>query len=188
QDLKWKVTVPDTVVAKGPSDLWDEGMLHTKMLELRSSANLDKVWNYHVLVVPRWQDTEELGFGKMYDVGAVDTNMVPREGLVIAAAARFPDEERFGAARGQKLVDVPSAALHCLMHELGHSMGLVHRFHGKGFMQGLIYIADLATEGSSFPDNLVLAYDEEDELRLRHFPDIWIRPGGAPFGQGYSAL
>jgi hypothetical protein len=187
-DLDWKVTVPTAAPAKGPADLWDEGILHAKMLELRSSANLDKVWTYHVLVVPRWQDTEELGFGKMYDVGAVDSNMVPREGLVVAAAAKFPDEDRFGSARGQKLADVRSAALHNLLHELGHAMGLLHRFHGRGFMQGLIYIADLATPEKQFPGNLDFAYDAEDELRLRHFPDIWIRPGGIPFGQGYSAL
>lgn len=184
EKLGWKVEVPEPVVAQGPRDLWDVNHLHARMLELRSAVNLDRSWTYHVLVVPRWQDTEEHGFGLLYDSGALDTNMVPREGIVVAAHAKFP-KKNFGSASGQKLEDVPRAAFHNVMHELGHAMGLLHRFHGRTFMQGLIYIAG---QTSNFPDSLDFEYDEEDERRLLHFPDIWVRPGGAPFGQGYSAL
>lgn len=189
KELQWKVVVHKEI-AKATADVWDVRDLHAKMLELRTSADLDAAWNYHILVVPRWLDSEEYGFGKMYDGGALDSNQVPREGLVVAAAAKFPDEERYGSARGQKLCDVPGAAFHNLLHELGHAMGLVHRFHGQGIMQGLPYIADQAViqKKTPFPDILPLRFDEEDALRLRHYPDLWVRPGGVPFSQGYSAL
>lgn len=186
--IGWKVEKPVPVLAQGPAEVWAERDLHAKMLELRRAADLDSLWTYHVLVVPRWQESEEFGFGRMYDVGAVDSNLVPREGLVVAATARFPaDKERFGSAHGQQLRDVPQAAFHNLLHELGHAMGLLHRYYGRGLMQALIYIADQATT-PPFPDNLTLAYDPEDVVRLRHYPDMWTRPGGVPFGQGYSAL
>jgi hypothetical protein len=186
EKLGWKVEVVPPVVVQGPPDLWEVNQLHAKMLELRSPAklDLDHSWTYHVLVVPRWQNTEEDGFGLMYDSGALDTNMVPREGIVVAAHAKFP-KENFGGANGKMLQDVSRAAFHNVMHELGHAMGLLHRFHGRTFMQGLIYIA---AQTPNFPDSLDFEYDAEDELRLLHFPDIWVRPGGAPFGQGYSAL
>jgi hypothetical protein len=188
KQLGWKLKIGNPVDANGPSEVWQESDLHARMLELRSAADLDREWLYHVLVVPRFNDQEENGFGKMYDVGALDTDLVPREGLVVAAEAKFPQESRFGAAGGQMLKDVPAAAFHNLVHELGHAMGLLHRFRGADFMQALIHIASQALPGNPFPDNLAFRFDPLDELRLRHYPDIWVRPGGVPFGQGSSAL
>lgn len=204
KEIGWQIRKPVPVEAQGPAEVWQEKDLHANMLMLRRAVDLDREWVYHVLVVPRWQEREEYFFGKMYDVGAVDTNLVPREGLVVAATAKFPDDERFGSARGQRLGDVPKAAFHNLMHELGHAMGLLHRFYGEGFMQALVFIAFHMNamadphSGSSdspataqpkvFPDTLVFHYDPDDLIRLRHHPDMWVRPGGAPFEQGYSAL
>jgi hypothetical protein len=189
ETVGWSVEVPDPVVTDGPPDIWAVSELHAKMLELRSVPDLDRAWIYHVLVVPRWR--EEVGpdraFGLLYDSGSLDTNMVPREGIVVAAAARFLVDAKFGSASGQKLEDVPRAAFHNLMHELGHTMGLLHRFRGRTFMQGTLYVADQKT-ARLFPESLDLAYDTEDIRRLLHYPDIQIRPGGAPFGQDASAL
>lgn len=204
--VNWQLEKIEPLEVEGPPEVWQEKELHARMLKLRRAVDLDRMWTYHVLVVPRWQDSEEFFFGKMYDAGAVDTNLVPREGLVVAATAKFPDDERFGSARGQKLMNVPKAAFHNLMHELGHAMGLLHRFYGKGFMQALAFIAyQVGSTASSsaapsgdhsssnpqplpFPDNLEFRYDPEDLIRLRHYPDMWTRPGGVPFAQGFSAL
>jgi len=186
--IGWTLRVDDPVEAKGPSDVWQESDLHAKMLELRSAADLDREWLYHVLVVPRFYTQEENGYGKMYDRGALDTDLIPREGLVVAADAKFPQEARFGIAGGQKLKDVPAAAFHNLVHELGHAMSLLHRFHGADFMQALIQIASQSTQDAPFPENLSFRFDPRDEQRLRHHPDIWVRPGGTPFGQGFAAL
>lgn len=183
----WSVRVGNPQIVKGPL-VWNESDLHSRMLKLRSeSPSLDKAWTYHVLVVPRWREDEEYSFGKMYDVGALDSNLVPREGLVVATTAKFPVDRIFGRASGKELCKVPKAAFHNLMHELGHAMGLLHRFHGRGFMQGMPNIAS-QTRFGRFPNNLLFEFDAEDVRRLHHYPDIWVRPGGAPFEQGFSAL
>jgi hypothetical protein len=183
----WDLSIAPTVEAKGPT-VWQEKDLHAEMLKLRPPVDLDLQWVYHVLVVPRFYPSEEYAFGKMYDIGALDTDLVPREGLVVASEARFPQEPRFGEAGGLRLMDVPEAAFHNLVHELGHEMGLLHRFHGADFMQALIHIASQSSEDAPFPENLIFKFDSQDELRLRHYPDIWVRPGGVPFAQGSSAL
>lgn len=202
RDVGWQIRVPQPIEAEGPPEVWQLKDLHKRMLELRRAANLDREWVYHVLVVPRWSELETYRFGMMFDVGALDTNLVPREGLVVAATAKFDDEDpSLGSARGQRLQDVPKAAFHNLMHELGHAMGLLHRFYGRSFMQALLFIAFRLNptpdpRGSSarpdsdqtFPDNLIFSYEPEDVLRLRHHPDPWVRPGGIPFRQGTSAL
>lgn len=188
RDLDWKVTVGKPVIAQGPAEVWPEKDLHARMLELRSPVNLDREWVYHALVVPRFRPTEEYGWGKMYDYGAVDTNLLPREGLVVGVFGRFPRLASFGSASGQRLIDVPQAAFHNLVHELGHAMGLTHRFRGWGFMQALVAIAEQSTADLPFPANLTFAFDPLDELRLRHFPDIRVRPGGVPFEQGFATL
>lgn len=186
--LTWNVTVSDPVIAAGPPEVWSEKDLHARMLELRSPANLDREWVYHILVVPRFRTEEQYGFGRMYDRGAVDTNLLPREGMVIGVTGKFPSKPQYGSASGQRLVDVPEAAFFTLVHELGHAMGLTHRFRGTGFMQALASIAEQVSPQNSFPDNLGFEFDPLDEVRLRHYPDMWVRPGGVPFEQGFSTL
>lgn len=188
RELDWKIRVGTPVIAAGPPDVWPESDLHARMLELRSPVNLDREWIFHILVVPRFRQNEKYGFGRMYDRDALDTNLVPREGLVVAATARFPVHDQYGGASGQRLADVPEAAFHNLMHELGHAMGLTHRFRGAGFMQALALIAEQASPDNPFPRNLRFDFDPLDKLRLRHHPDMWVRPGGAPYKQGFRAV
>lgn len=190
KDIGWNVEVPEPIEVEGPQDIWSKSDIHARMRKLRSASDLDSAWVYHVLVVPRWR--QEMGrirgFGFLYDAGALDTEMIPREGVVVAAAATFlNDPLLYDDAAGKRLDEVPRAALHGLMHELGHAMGLLHRFRGRTFMQGTIYAAEQNPD-EIFPDILALKYHADDVIRLLHFPDIWIRPGGAPSQQAYTAL
>jgi hypothetical protein len=44
------------------------------------------------------------------------------------------------------------------------------------------------TPGSAaFPSNVQWSYNAEDAKRLRHMPDIYVRPGGIPFGTSYAS-
>jgi hypothetical protein len=97
---------------------------------------------------------------------------------------KFPPE--FATVAGQTVAEVPAARFYVLMHELGHTMGLLHRYRGFGFMQEIQYYATISDP--PFPNNLRFRYDPQDELRLRHHPDIFVRPGGAPYGTSYSVV
>jgi hypothetical protein len=39
-----------------------------------------------------------------------------------------------------------------------------------------------------FPDNIQWKYNPEDARRLSHMPDIYVRPGGTPFGDDYITI
>jgi hypothetical protein len=180
--LGWRIRISDSVEASVRTTVWESKDLHAGMLALRTGTDLDQQWSYHALVVPRFYKQEDVGFGRTYDQG-LDTDLVPREGLVVAESAKFPAV--FGPIAGKMVSEVPEAAFFVFMHELGHTMGLLHRFRGRGYMNEVTAFA--GTTQSPFPGNLSFTYDPKDELRLRHHPDIWVRPGGTPLGAGSSA-
>ncbi len=188
--IGWRITFARPVISSIKADVWQDLDLTTEMLKLRATADYDRQWIYHALVVPRFTTQQYLFFGKMYTGVGVDTDLVPREGLVVAAKAQFTEDAQFGSAAGKALQDVPAAAFCNFMHELGHTMGLLHRYRGNGFMQELLYFAlvDTAPGERKFPENLGFHYDPKDVLRLRHHPDIWVRPGGVPFATGFSEM
>ncbi len=43
-----------------------------------------------------------------------------------------------------------------------------------------------AVPPTQFPDNIKWAHAPDDQKRLRHMPDIYVRPGGVAFGTAYS--
>lgn len=65
------------------------------------------------------------------------------------------------------------------MHEIGHAMGLLHNTVNNGFMNTTDVIAASATPPANpFPNNVIFSYADDDKRRLRHYPDIHVRPGG----------
>jgi hypothetical protein len=75
-----------------------------------------------------------------------------------------------------------------VVHETGHAMGLYHNTADNGFMNTTDVIASNSlTPGSpAFPNNVQWSYNGDDAKRLRHMPDIYVRPGGLPFGTSYA--
>lgn len=190
---KWQ-TVFDTVgwelsIEKGDSDIaepsgefWTDAELHETMLERRRPVNLDAEWRYHLLCVRRLQSTQR---GLMYDNAAVDSNDVPREGIGIGTGW-VPEEPFWGPLVGKRFGTAKSSYFRTALHEIGHAMGLQHNIADFGVMNTTDVLAKRATQ-PAFPENALWSFAADDRHRLRHLPDIWVRPGGIPFGQSFES-
>jgi hypothetical protein len=123
----------------------------------------------------------------MYDSAAVDVNSTAREGVGIACDWVYDqDEPSWGDLRGTRFGDDLPTYFRTAVHELGHAMGLYHNASDNGFMNTTDVIARRAHAGRPFPQNIRWAFHPDDEKRLRHMPDVWVRPGGIQFGEDYS--
>lgn len=182
-EVGWQVSVQESEldVAELTGESWSDAECHACMLTRRDASNLDVEWRYHLLSVRRLDSTER---GIMYDALASDSNQVPREGAAIASHWIIPNEAQWGRVRGQRFGEATAPYFRTAVHELGHAQGLLHNERDNGFMNttGNI-IASLGT----FPDNIQWRHAPDDQHHLRHMPDVWVRPGGAPFGSGYEA-
>ena len=67
-------------------------------------------------------------------------------------------------------------------------MGLYHNTIDNGIMNATNAIAANAVPPIQFPNNIHWSHAPDDQKRLRHNPDIWVRPGGIPFGNDYPAV
>lgn len=189
----WAITIDegdDCDKDRAPAE-WTDKLLHEYMLRRRGISHLDDEWRYHLLAVDAFKPAAVLDFGRMYDRGAIDSNLVPREGVAIAAGSRFPNHGDYGGAAGLRLEAVPEAYLRTVIHELGHAMGLTHRSFGRTIMQGLQELAQelaLLRTPVEFLEEIKkpLTFAPEDALHLGHAPDNVVRPGGLPFGFGFK--
>jgi hypothetical protein len=169
--------VPSEVPARGSA--WPGDALHQAMLDFRNFSDLDAMWNFHLLSVNLIEHSAETG-GFMYDRGNFDANGVPREGAAIATDFHFPADPKLGPVSGQRQGDVPAVFFRAAVHEIGHALGLVHNTNSPGFMAPTLSVANQSTPGSPFPENILWDFDPADRRRLQHFPDVVVRPGGAP--------
>jgi hypothetical protein len=188
EPLGWELTVieSDGSVDEESGAAWSDAEMHAAMLKYRDARHggLDGRWHYHLLCVRRIDDTER---GIMYDSAAVDVNSTAREGVAIACDWVFDqDEPSWGVLRGTRFGDNPPSYFRTAVHELGHAMGLYHNASDNGFMNTTDVIARRGHSGRPFPQNIRWAFHTDDEKRLRHMPDIWVRPGGIQFGEDYS--
>ena len=180
----WDLTVEkgDSNVVEPSGESWSDAELHQTMLKRRKSADLDKEWRYHVLCVRRLRSTDR---GLMYDNGAIDSDDVPREGVGIATGW-IPQEPLWGPLVGKRFGTATSSYFRTALHEVGHAMGLQHNIVDFGVMNTTDFLARRATN-PAFPENALWSFAVNDRHRLRHLPDIWVRPGGIPFGQSFES-
>jgi hypothetical protein len=181
----WDLTAvaSDGDVTKSRGPVWTAAEAHFAMLARRDKRDLDAEWRYHLLAV-QLIDYPDGDRGVMYDRGNDDVNRVPREGLLISSHYVFASkEDRWGLLKGKR-TGTTAAYFRTAVHEVGHTMGLGHNNSGFAFMSPTGDIARNAPEGMPFPTNIVWSFAPLDEHRLRHWPDIVVRPGGLGFGEG----
>jgi hypothetical protein len=173
------VRVSNTDVAEPSGAGWSDGEMHAAMLARRDAISLDTDWRYHILAVRLIDSTPR---GIMYDAGGTDSNNVPREGVGIATDWIIPDTPVWGLVRGLRFGAATAPYFRTAVHELGHAMGLFHNTVDNGFMNTTDVIAASATPANPFPNNIKWNFAEDDLKRLRHYPDVFVRPGGSAFG------
>ncbi len=164
--------VSDDDVTKPGGPVWNAFDAGAAMRKHRDSSDLDNEWRYHIMVAGQIAAPGD-AFGHMYHP--------KREALYMTSQFVFPENEaKWGALRGKRF-DTTVSFFRTAMHEMGHALGLPHNNSGSHFMRPTPDIADDAPAGT-FPANIAWSFDPGDEHRLRHWPDIVVRPGGAPTG------
>lgn len=154
--------------------------LHDAMIRSRSDHDLDREWRYHVAAI-RHIVGRDAPLGIAYDHEATDFNGVPREGVAVNAEAGLPNQPQYGRYAGTVVRENPELYFLIAAHEIGHAMGLYHNFVGCGIMETVQNLAEGPRAIGLTPQTLHPEFDPSDMLRLRHLPDIYVRPGGAPW-------
>lgn len=182
----WDVTttLSDTDVAEASGDSWSDAEMHAAMLARRDPISLDTNWRYHILSVKLIDSTPR---GIMYDAFGSDSNSVPREGVGIATNWVFDNSQDWGLCNGQRFGAATGPFFRTAVHELGHAFGLFHNTTDNFYMNTTDVIASSGTAANPFPNNIGWNYAEDDLKRLRHYPDIFVRPGGTAFGTASTA-
>src|ERR1051325_1898133 len=183
--VSWDVTVVESErnVTPPSGESWSDAEMHAAMLARRSPISLDTEWRYHILCVHLIDSTPR---GIMYDNGATDSNNVPREGVGIATHWMIPNTPDWGKLQGVRFGKATTAFFRTALHETGHAMGLYHNTADMGIMNTTDVISASAEPPVQFPDNIQWSHAPDDQKRLRHMPDMWVRPGGVPFGRPYT--
>jgi hypothetical protein len=177
--IGWDLTIlpsqSNVAEVSGPS--WSDGELHAAMLRWRDRSNLDVEWRYHILTVQFLDSTER---GIMYDAGATDSNKVAREG--VGMSSHYVPQSGFGLVNGKRWGGEKAPYFRTAVHEIGHAFGLLHNLSNQYFMDTSDQIAARGERvPPKFPQNIKWNFAEDDLRRLRHYPDIFVRPGGVPF-------
>ncbi|KAJ6131681.1 hypothetical protein N7471_006896 [Penicillium samsonianum] len=177
--IGWNLTVFPSQInvteVSGPS--WSNGELHAAMLRWRDQSNLNVEWRYHILAVQFLDATER---GIMYDAGATDSNKVSREG--VGMSSHYIPQSGFGLVNGKRWGGEKAPYFRTAVHEVGHAFGLLHNLSNQYFMDTSDQIAAAGElVPPKFPQNIKWNFAEIDLRRLRHYPDIFVRPGGVPF-------
>lgn len=177
--IGWDITVDnsDNNLAQPSGVSWSNAELHSAMIANRDRNNLDAEWRYVLLHVEGLDATSR---GIMFDNGASDSNNIPREAAAIASNWRYPNgDPDFQNVAGARFGDVVGPYFRTAIHEIGHALSLVHRSDSSRFMTATNTVA--VQGNGSFPNNILYEFDGRDVQRLRHWPDVVVRPGGVPW-------
>jgi hypothetical protein len=176
--IGWRIHVETGRLEAMPptAGAWSMASLHHVMLQSRGGADLDVEWRYHVTAVHFFAGNGT-PLGIAFDHESGDLNGIPREGVALAAGARLPSLPIYGPYAGKRMADCPDLYFQVALHEVGHAMGLYHNRIGHGVMEQIDDRA-VSTGTHLTRESLLPRFDPDDIYRLRHLPDIYVRPGG----------
>ncbi|EPS36028.1 hypothetical protein H072_10429 [Dactylellina haptotyla CBS 200.50] len=183
-----KVVPSDSNIDEPSGDSWSRVEAHQKMLEKRDSNDVDAEWRYYMLATKLNDDN---AFGVMFDNSATDSDNVPRQGLQVSSHVVTSSSPGWGAFKNMRYGTVKGAYLRTALHELGHAFGLLHNDDGfdgeapvldNSFMNQTGNAVGRSTAASPFPDNIKWNHADRNLYQLRHWPDVFVRPGGVDFG------
>jgi hypothetical protein len=186
---QWQVTAleSDTSLSERSGESWSDPELHDQLLASRDQSNLDIEWRYVILAVRRLDSTTR---GIMFDAFATDSNKVPREGAAISSHWTIPNDPAWGTSAGLRFGTATDAYFRTAVHELGHALNLIHEenesISGTTFMTTTPTVVGNATPANPFPTNITWDFHPTNKHRIRHWPDIYVRPGGVPFAEAHG--
>ncbi|MCH9647737.1 MAG: hypothetical protein K0U98_05820 [Deltaproteobacteria bacterium] len=167
------------------SSVWDPTQLHTVLEDLQQKKpRFAREWRYILMCVPRLPSGY---WGLMFDdnIEVEGSDSLPREAAAVAAHLTFPENSKWEEEiKGSKLADLQALYFRTAVHELGHTMGLVHaprKTPNNGFMTRLVHVRDRKAAHGALEDRIHWSFSPQDLWRLRHFPDYTVRPGGQRF-------
>ncbi|TWF74722.1 hypothetical protein FHX44_11604 [Pseudonocardia hierapolitana] len=186
---KWRadVAASNTNLTQPSGDSWSDAELHAQLLASRDQNDLNAEWRYMILAVRRLDSTER---GIMFDAFATDSNNVPREGAALSSHWVIPNDPQWGTTAGQRFGTQADPYFRTAVHELGHALNLIHEesegIAGTTFMTTTPTIVAAGTATQPFPTNITWDFHPTNKHRIKHWPDIYVRPGGLPFASAHT--
>lgn len=186
-DINVKIEECPELNKKQINDAWSQNDLQNVLNSLTQNGNHDAEWRYHILAVPliKEPDDNEGVRGVMFDYGYLDTNHKPREGIGVSSHWKVNQPGQYNNMPQGK---VSGLYFRSAVHEIGHAMGLQHNLVDNGFMNVTETILSIKPANIDPDDFIKWSFASDDLKRLRHMPDIYVRPGGLPLGTAYPLL
>lgn len=182
QVIKSDTNIPEP----GPGGVWNDAALHSAMLKHREQVDLDQDWRYYILSAKK---SDKSVFGIMFDAFGTDSNNIAREGVFVCSHVPAGGPS-WSTDRPMRFGEIAPTYFRTCLHELGHAFGLLHNDDGfdgfqpvldGSFMNKTSFMLERSSPQNSLISQIKWNYSDLNLYQLRHWPDVFIRPGGVGF-------